>query len=148
MRNGKFQLKNPLHHGADRVADQFDELVTDDDIRKSLGIGAQGEMADDLAGQGIKPFVNFKTIRQKYKKEGFIIDLDQVDYGDTQFEICEIELMIESQDKMEEAVERILEFAKGYGLNPSYVRGKVHEYLKRYRPEHLQILIDAGAVRS
>ena len=86
--------------------------------------------------------------RKKYKRGPFIIDLDIVDFQDFIYNIGEIELLINDKSDIENAIEKIMLFAKEKNLTIAPVRGKVVEYLKRIKPDHYQALVYAGVVKD
>ena len=147
-REGKFELKLPLHEGTDRLADQYDELEDEQKIRESLNLSPNGSVADDLAKAGYFPFCTCKTTRKKYKKEPFIIDLDIVNFHDFIYNIGEVELMVKEKSEIESAIEKIMNFAKSQNLTIAPVRGKIIEYLKRVKPNHYQALVQANVVKD
>jgi len=147
-RDGKFELKLSLRLGTDRLADQYDELEDDDSIKSALGLSGNDGLADLLAANGYTPFVVITTTRTKYHKDGFGIDLDAIDFGDYIHHICEIELMVENQSDIDNAIERIINFAKDQGLTVGPVRGKVVEYLKKSNPAHYWALVKADVVKD
>ena len=147
-REGRFELKLPLHEGADRLADQYDELEDEQKIREALNLPSNGNLADDLAKAGYFPFCTCKTTRRKYKKEPFIIDLDIVDFQDFTYNIGEIEMMVNEKSEIEGTIEKIMTFAKEQNLTIAPVRGKVIEYLKRTKPNHYQALVQVGVVKD
>ena len=147
-RDGRFELKLPLHKGANRLADQYDELEDEQKIRGALNLPSSGNFANDLAKVGYSPFCTCKTTRRKYKKEPFIIDLDTVDFQDFIYSIGEIELMVNDKSEVESAIEKIMDFAKSQNLTIAPVRGKVIEYLKRTKANHYQALIRASVVKD
>lgn len=147
-RDGRFELKLPLYDGADRLADQYDELEDEQKIRAALNVRVRGNFIDDLAQAGYVPFCVCKTTRRKYKKEPFIIDLDTVDFQDFTYNIGEIELMVNDKSEIEGAIEKIMAFAKEQNFAVAPVRGKVIEYLKRTKPNHYQALVRAGVVKD
>ncbi|TSC61717.1 MAG: thiamine-triphosphatase [Parcubacteria group bacterium Gr01-1014_48] len=147
-RDGRFELKLPLHNGVDRLADQYDELEDEQKIRETLDLPSSGNFADDLAKAGYVSFCTCKTTRRKYKKELFIIDLDLVDFQDFTYNIGEIELMVNDISEMESAIAKIMTFAKEQNLTIASVRGKIIEYLKRVKLNHYQALVRAGVVKD
>ena len=147
-REGRFELKLPLDDGADRLADQYDELEDEQKIREALNLSSNGNLADDLAKAGYSPFCTCKTTRIKYRKEPFIIDLDIVDFQDFTYNIGEIELMVNDKSEIGGAIEKIMTFAKEQNLTIAPVRGKVIEYLKRAKQNHYQALIQAKVVKD
>ena len=143
-RNGNFELKigvAALSKNMNLVT-QHRELETDKEIREAFNISSEKPIKVALKEAGYRPTFSLITTRERYKKEGFTIDLDSVDYG---YELAEIELMVEDENQVEEAGDRIRAFAEKQGLSfESYnIRGKVMEYIKRYDPVHYQAIIDA-----
>jgi len=147
-RDGRFELKLPLHHGTDRLADQYEELEDDSSIKEALGFVGEGSLADDLANKDYQPFGTLVTTRRKYQKGDFIIDLDIIDFGNSAYTIGEIELMVSDKSEIEGAVEQIIQFAQEQGLTIAPVRGKIIEYLKRINPDHYKALVEAGVVKD
>lgn len=146
LRGNRFELKLPMNAGkgsSQRQLDQYEELDTDEAIYKALDIKPTATLQKDLEINGYKSFSTFTTTRKKYKNGDFVIDLDVIDFG---YSIGEIELMVESQSEMEEALNKILVFAKEQGLSVAPVRGKVIEYIRRNNPEHLKTLEEAGVL--
>jgi len=147
-RDGQFELKMPLHHGPERMADQYDEIESEAEIRRALELPPRGSLAADLREAGYAPFCTCTTTRRKYKLGEFIIDLDAVDFRDFTYALGEIELMVDDKSEMQNATEKIIAFAKEKKLTFAPVRGKVMEYLKRMNQKHYQALIAAGVVKD
>ena len=147
-REGQFELKTSLYVGLERLADQYDELTDEPKIREALDLSSGGSFEDDLAKAGLSPFCSYKTTRRKYKKGPFIVDLDTVDFQDFTYHIGEIELMVREKSEIEKAVGKIIVFAKEQKLTSAPVRGKVVEYLKRFRPNHYRALVQAKVVKD
>lgn len=147
-REGRFELKLPLHSGLERKADQYDELEDESEIKESLNFETQEKLSDFLADHGYSPFCVCKTSRKKYKKGAFTIDLDFVDFQDFTYNIGEIELMVEERSEIESATAKIIAFANENNLKIKPVRGKVVEYLKKIKPDHYQALVKAGVVKD
>lgn len=148
-RDGRFELKLPMHEGAGQGArvDQYDELEDEDSIRAHLSLPS-GDMANVLAEQGYTAFATVTTTRRKYQKGGFGIDLDIVDLKGSPYHIGEIEVMVNDKSEMDAAADEITQFATQHGLRILPVRGKVVEYIKRHRPDHYQALVAAGAIQD
>lgn len=145
-RDGKFQLKLPLHQdGIDTSIDQYNELEHEDDIREALNLPQSQSLIETLTENGYRSFAAITTTRSKYKKDDLIIDMDSADYG---YKIVEIETLVDAKDKIEEAARRILDFASRNGLTISPIRGKLIEYLRRNDPRHYQALVQADVVRE
>ena len=144
QRDDRWELKWPLHPiGGKNVLQQYDEIENEAGIREKLDLVGSGNFEEDLRAAGYAPVATLTTTRKKYKKGGFTIDLDEIDFG---YAIGEIELMVNDEDEMAEAGARITAFAKDNGLDLLPVRGKVLEYLKRFSPSHYEALVREGVV--
>jgi len=141
-RNGKFELKVPLNVGRvlDRVTDQYKELETNEEIASELGLSATDDMKKSLREKGYAPFATITTTRERYKKGDFNLDFDEMDFGFTAFEV---ELMVQAPKQIPAAEKRILKFGTDHNIAPISA-GKVIEYLRRYKPEHLAFLKTSG----
>jgi adenylate cyclase class IV len=148
-RGGKWELKLPFNKiAAERAGDLYDEIEDENEIKKIFGILENVEIEEGLEKNGYSKCCICKTARRKYKKQGFGIDIDFVDYNDDfTYELAEIELMVQDKSEMSGALEKIINFAKGNGLEICYVRGKVIEYFKRKKPEHFMALVKSGVVK-
>lgn len=147
-RGDRFELKLPLHSGAERLADRYDELEDESSIKETLSFDVNKSLANNLKENDYIPFCICKTTRSKYKKGQFIIDLDVVDFQDFTYAIGEIELMVNEKSEIEEAINKIMFFAIKNNLKIAPVRGKVIEYLKRAKPEHFRALVKVGVVQD
>lgn len=145
-RNGKWDLKIPKHVIGKDLTQQYQEIEGEDKIREVFGLPVKNDFVLDIKEFGYEVFCRCETFRKKYQKEGFNIDIDLVDYGDFEYSLAEIELMVESEELMNMAAKKIEEFATNSGLKNAYVRGKVREYLFRKRPKHFKAMIDAGVI--
>ena len=56
--------------------------------------------------------------------------------------------MVEKKEEMSEAAGKIEKLATENGLEKTYVRGKVLEYLFRKKPQHFEALVRAGVARE
>jgi len=144
-RNGRFEMKVALpdmsqkHFGTT----QYRELETDDAIADTLQLPGNANLEADLLQAGYVPFMEVCSQRRSYRNGPFRIDLDTTDYG---YQMAEIELMIEENDDRSTARKRITDFAESLGIDTSPVRGKILEYLFRYRPDHYEALSKAGVI--
>jgi adenylate cyclase class IV len=143
-RADKFELKVPVNEfSEDRVLDRYRELESESDILEYFG-KKEGSIEDFLTKNKYEPFCNITTKRKKYKKDGFVIDVDIMDFG---YALVEIELMIDDESKMEEASRSIVKFAEKHNIDINVkILGKVIEYLRVKNPKHLKALIDSGVV--
>jgi len=148
-RSGKFELKIPFNKiGEIRQGDLYDEIEDEGKIREIFNLQKNLAIEEGLEKNGYSRFCTCITTRKKYKKNGFGIDIDFVDYNDDfTYGLAEIELMVENEAEMPKAIENIIDFAKQSGLEVKYVRGKVIEYMKRKRPGHFQALVTSGLIR-
>jgi thiamine-triphosphatase len=140
-RDNDFELKLPLNNKGNRTADKYKEITNEKIIKKFLKLNLNKNLKSSLKEAGYLPFVKCKTIRKKYKKDKFIIDIDYVDFGNFNYNICEIELMLNKKSEIKNAVNQIINFALEHNLKITPVRGKIIEYLKRKRPKHYKTLV-------
>jgi adenylate cyclase class IV len=145
-REGKFEFKVAVHSGARKSLTQYDEIEDDKEIKQALGLNKEGDLKDSLLENGYLPFCVCKTKREKYKKEGFNIDLDEAEFNNFSYNIAEIELMVNDVLKIDEASEKITTFAIKNGLRIGPTRGKILEFLKRESPVHFETLVKCGVV--
>lgn len=143
FRDGRCELKVPqaMESYDEHAIDQYDELLTEQEIRTYLRLPSHKTFKEDLEYSGYCPIGTITTHRKAYRKEGFVIDID---YTDTGYSVGEIELLVEDEVGMEEATCKIIEFAEKHQLTLTPVRGKVAEHIRVNNPEHFQLLIDAG----
>jgi thiamine-triphosphatase len=143
-RNGQFELKLPVRGGSRGPADRYEELETDGEIARALGLLEAGTLRKNLAAAGYLPFGTITTTRTAYRKDGFTLDFDATDSG---FTAVEIELMVNDAAETETAAQKILAFANAHGLEDTLPNGKVVEYIRARRPAHFAALQKAGVVR-
>jgi adenylate cyclase class IV len=149
-RSGKWELKLSLDKAAGRRGDFYDEIEYEDKIKEFLKISGDKSTENLLLENGYSKFCVCKTTRKKYKKDGFGIDIDFAGYEgeDFNYQLAEIELMVQDKSEMVDAMGKIISFAEKNGLKSEYVRGKVLVYLKEKSPEHFNALVKAGVVKS
>lgn len=146
VRNERPELKIPMSEVLTRTAEQYEEMEDEMAIRKFLGLPLEGRFERVLVENGFEKFCTCITTRQKYSKEGFVIDIDEVRFPSFDYNIGEIELLVNDRSEMEDASRKIVDFAARNGVKFSPVRGKVIEYLKRERPEHYKAMVAAKVV--
>lgn len=150
-RNGRFELKMVVSHTGGFTGDIYDEIEDELRIREILELARNGDLLSTLEAAGYRVFAKCQTTRRKYEKEGFHIDCDVAvfpDVSDSTYRIAEIELLVDDDSMVSGAGARIAQFAESHGLNPDSPRGKMDEYLFRFRPEHYAALMRAGVVRE
>jgi len=137
-RAGNFELKFPVFSlTKNKSVDYYEEIINEKDISQKLNIKFKDNLKISLELVGYQPFAIITSKRKKYQKEEFTIDIDKMDFG---YNLAEIELIVENQEKTKVASQKIINFAKSHGLETTSVRGKVIEYIKRNSPEHFKIL--------
>src|SRR5690606_37980408 len=122
LRNGSFELKIGKGRGAAQ------EIITEKEIGQYLKINSS---IQEFMGQSLKVFMEFKTNRKEYKKNGFIIDYDETDFG---CKVYEIEKIVENEKDIPEAKKKIKEFVLSHGIEIRKALGKRKEYLKKFKP--------------
>ena len=137
-RNGRFELKVSMNESREkRIANQYRELEDAGEIALHLKLDPTVPLSDALARAQIVPFAAIGTTRRKYKKDGFVIDIDSTDFG---YRTAEIELMVENESELSQASGRIVAYAAALGLQGGAASGKIKEYLRRNNPAHLEAL--------
>ena len=129
-RNGKFELKLYVAEEGSTV-DKYLELEYDEAIKTKLNIGADKNISEYLAENEYFPFGSWETKRRRFKKDGFTIDIDSVDFGHN---VVEIELMVEEGGDTQQAARRILNFANSMDLKKDIQEGKAMVFIKRINP--------------
>lgn len=154
-RGENFELKIPMHGAAgSSLMQQYQEIEGEQKIREIFAIAPLSDFESDISALGYEIFCICETVRRKYIKNEFTLDLDFVTFRnekgiiDFTYALAEVELLVEKKEEMPEAAERIEKFANDQGLRNDYVRGKVIEYLFRKKPKHFEALVTAGVVRE
>ncbi|MBI4592497.1 CYTH domain-containing protein [Candidatus Uhrbacteria bacterium] len=143
-RSGHWELKRRVHELGHKLGGTaYDEIEDEEGIRAFLNVPVTESLEADLTSAGYTPFAKIVKERRSYEKEGFHLDLDVCDFG---YELAEIELMLDDENKRGDALKRIEDFARRMGLDQTPVRGKIIEYLYRFAPEHYQALVEAGVI--
>ncbi len=133
-RGDNFELKI----GNNSVSGVSEEVEGDENIIKRLGIT---KSLEDFVREDLIVLIDYKTIRKEYKKDGFIIDVDELSYG---HKCVEIELQVEDESKTEEAKRKITEFVKPYGFEGQKAQPKRKEYFRLVKPEVFKQLYPNG----
>lgn len=150
-RNGKFVLKVPA--AACNLLDiqantPKHEIEDEQEIRKVLSLSDQGTLEQSLVIAGYNPIYTLFNSRKKYRKNGFIIDIDHASFGAFTFDLCEIETSVEKPEDIDRAMQNLIEFAACYGITLKPVLGKLIALIKTINPEHFEILEQARAKRA
>lgn len=129
-RNGNFELKIKKGDGI------YQEIEDENKIASYFKV----ESLKDFIDKELAPAIDFKNSRKKYKKEDFHIDIDDMDFG---YKEGEIELLVEKEEEIKKAEERIYEFFKKYNLQKlSGDASKKRVYLKTKRPDLYKIFYE------
>ena len=147
FRDGRAELKVPVKKENNTFINQYEEITDEDKIRQKINIPKVKDLISDLNVNNYNPFCKCKTTRTKYKKDIFSIDLDFVDFNDFSYNIAEVEIMIEKETTIDDAVEKINIFAKENNLKLESVKGKVIEYINRKIPHLYNKLLNKGIVK-
>ena len=145
-RGALFQLKVPIRKNLTdnkRLASYYDQLDTEEDIRKQLNLAPDGSLAEDIEAAGYVPCAAFTTTRSKYRKEGFILDDDFMDFD---YRMLKIRREEDEGEQNEAAEKKIMDFAGRYKLVEVPLRQKVIECIRRFSPTHYNSLATAGLV--
>ncbi|MGL5831389.1 MAG: CYTH domain-containing protein [Candidatus Altimarinota bacterium] len=128
-RNGEWQLKIGVRNNltADGIK-SYQEVEGDDVVNEAL-LKLVGKNLNEM-----EVFAVIEKFREKYSLMGFGIDLDRANYRLSEYQVNEIELMVESEAEKALAEERIRQFASEQNLILGEVRGTLMEYL--YRHQH------------
>lgn len=127
-RNGNFELK----------INQSRSVNTEIENKKEIEEYFKTNNIEEFIKQNLVPIIDYTTKRTEYKKGEFVIDVDETNFG---YNLCEIELMVEREDEVKEAKEKIKNFAKEYNWEMTKILSKGLEYLKIFNPEVYKELI-------
>ncbi|MEI6242418.1 MAG: CYTH domain-containing protein [Chlamydiota bacterium] len=126
-RNLDFLLKETIVLGTVR-----EEITDEKEIRRILELSSFGILEKALEEKKIFPLYKIETHRQKYQKEGFVMDVDEAIFPDVgTYSLCEIELMVETKEEVPSGLKKLDQFIKKIGLEEKPIRGKILELLYR-----------------
>ena len=86
----------------------------------------------DFVGENMVEVINFKNNRKKYKKDGFTIDVDSMDFG---YQLVEIELLVADESGIAGAEEKINVYVASFGIEKKKLPQKREEYFRLKKPE-------------
>ncbi len=121
-RNGSFELK------VGKTGGVSEEMESRKDIENYFNT----PNLDEFIKNNLAVILEYTCKRKKYKKGDFTIDLDEMDFG---YKLCEIELMVEKEEQVKDAEEKIINLAKKYNFELKRVPSKRAEYFRRFKPE-------------
>lgn len=122
-RNGNFELKLGKSSGV------AEEIEDESEIKKYFNTNME---LDVFVLENMIPFMEYGARRMKYKKDGFVIDVDEMSYG---YNMTEIEILVDDESKIQEAENKILDFAKSYNFEIKDFLPKRAMYLKMIKPD-------------
>lgn len=125
LRNNNFELKI----GDDDALGIAQEIEKEEDIKTFF---KTEKPMDQFISENMKEIINYSTKRKKYKNGKFSIDVDELSFG---YKCVEIELMVDNEQEVEKAKQKILEFAQSYGWEEQDVPPKRKEYFRLMKPE-------------
>ena len=144
-RGTSFELKGYLSSSdsnSTRVAKEIDNEI---EIKKYLNLSGKDSL-EEIIEKNFISLCKYTTKRREYKKEGFVIDVDETDFG---YNMTEIELEVEEDEaKIKEAEEKLLIFAKKYDLEILDLPIKPDEYLRRLKPEVYKLVHEKNDEKS
>lgn len=152
-RGEQFQLKLPVFQKEKMQTDQFQEIEGEEKIREIFAIPPFVDFETDIEKFGYGIFCDLTTVRKKYEKENFVIDLDQTVSNlpgeqDFSYRVVEIELIVADSAEIPNADKKIMAFAKKNQLKVEKEKGKVVQYLFQKKPKHFKALVEAGIVEA
>jgi adenylate cyclase class IV len=109
-----------------------------------LGLTAQDCLSEALAGAGYTVLYRFANTRQAYIKDGFTIDFDRADYEGLVYCLCEVEMLVESVEQTEQALNLLYAFVKQYGISTDRAEGKLGYFMRVTNPIHYQAVINSA----
>lgn len=121
-RNGNFELKIQSASGIHQEIEEIEKIknyFSTSDL--------QGFINKNLISA-----IEYRTVRKKYKKEGFNIDIDETDFG---YQVGEIELIVETESDVKNAEEKIEKFALNNNLLLGKGLSKKRAYFKKFNIE-------------
>jgi len=122
-RNGSFELKIGKSSGVSEELENEKEIASYFDISKNFEL---------FIRENLVPIMEFVNKRKKYVKEGFNIDVDDMDFG---YKMCEIEIMVNDEKEIKEAQEKIMKFVSKFGFENKKALSKRQAYFKLLKPD-------------
>ncbi|MFA7285578.1 MAG: CYTH domain-containing protein [Candidatus Paceibacterota bacterium] len=121
-RNGRFELKIQSGSGI------HEEIEDIEKIKEYFNTSDLQEFINETLISAIE----YRTVRKKYKKEDFSIDIDETDFG---YQVGEIELMVDNEADVKNAEDKIESFALRNNLELGTGLSKKRAYFKKLNIE-------------
>lgn len=118
-RNGNFELK------IGQIGEEDEELEDQKLIEEYFRIAD----LDTFVGESLFPVIEYETKRSSYKNGKIRIDVDRTNFD---YQICEVEILVENTNDIVGARREISEFAKRYGFENQKALPKRREFLRRF----------------
>ncbi len=132
-RNGKFELKIKKPSGEIKIEQEVEDV---EEIKKYF---KTNKNLEDFTKEDMIVFYEYVNNRKKYKKEDFIIDLDNLDFG---YSLVEVELLVDDESFVDEAVEKIKTLVESCGIEMKETTSKRRMYIKTVKPELYETLFN------
>lgn len=149
-RDGKFELKvglkNPILSTSS--SDQYIEIEDEIKIAEKLGLSLEDNLEVALKQAGYSSFCSYKTTREKYILNDVTIDLDEADFGDLVYQVGECEVMVNTNEEIDAAENKIKNFLNEFHINSFNIPTKLMFYLYHKNKKHYQALINSGLYSS
>ncbi len=135
LRMAKRKIKLRFRNGAPELKIEKSEIVDEEiedeeSIKKFFDTDLPLREFVDIT---LTEIINYRSTRRKYKKEGINIDVDSLDFG---MQSCDFEVMVDREEEVKSAEEKIFTFALSYGLDPTkWNIGKRRTYLQKFKPD-------------
>lgn len=128
-RNNHFELKARIATNSSEEAESEVEIENEEEISKYLNIN---EDLKSFVKNILISVIDYQTKRREYKKEGIIIDLDEMDFG---YKLCEFEILVGKEEEIKGAKDKIMNFAKKHNIEIKNLSSKKAEYLRLFKPD-------------
>jgi hypothetical protein len=133
----------------DKYAELTDEPAIIEFLERNkylVGSNARRGIALNITTGVLFPYATLETTRTKFLMDDVTIDLDETDFG---YSIGELEIMVTSEDAIQQAEDKIRLFAKQHNLpTPRNLQGKVLTYIYRNNKEQYELLKSSGVLKS
>ncbi len=145
-RNGSFTLKIPIPTQAHHNIVSRHEITDEQLIKKYLNLSMDIGLELALTHAEIKPLYTLIKERKKYSNDNFIIDVDTITFPTFILRRCEIELLVETEQEIPGAQQRIYKFALQQGISSatpqeySLDKDTMAGFIKYINPEHYALL--------
>jgi len=169
LRDDEWQLKYPSplqlsKNAAEYVESEDEDAILDIiskliEMEKNLDSSGGADVSSNRNGvlsslDCLRAFCTLRTARKKYSLNGVVIDLDSADFG---FAIGEMEALVVKTGDVDvdtenhrKALETIDDVASKLGIVFASHRldGKVTTFMKRYKKDHYDFLVQRGVIKS